>query len=328
MPLEGDQQLHDPGNAREDEPCTEGTESGEKLPPSGAPSYPPQSPCRYSPSDKNKSKWKKNTKFGLEIFGILVLFAYTWFSCLQWLQIRYTNYLTSRALDDGNTSLSKTLTKMQGQIDATNRLYAEAQKQTTSAGTMATNSGVQATATQNAADAAKSAAKTANESLHVSERAYLTTDAPILEGKDASLPVINRGHIPSGIAVVVVHGAIINTLGPKVESEIQHQPIYARWKHYAVNNLPSGLSNPLKIPIALPSLDLTKFNSGFQQVILVGNVTYNDGFPNTPNQVWDFCYISVLYTEPDRMTWGTCDPNQYLAPLIVDDGYPNNEKQY
>jgi hypothetical protein len=176
-----------------------------------------------------------------------------------------------------------------------------------------------------AANSAKSAAETAKEALHVSERAYLTTSRPDIEGKDAALPIINAGHIPSGIGVIIVHEATINTKGPKAEPELRYQPIETHWKHFAVNNLPSGLIDPLKIPILLPSLDSEKMNSGYQQVILVGTLTYNDGFPNTPEQVWQFCYISILYTEPNRPTWGVCDPSMYLAPLIMNDHYPNNE---
>ncbi len=193
-------------------------------------------------------------------------------------------------------------------------------------GLLAIHAGEQAKASQDAAGAAKSAANTAKNSLEVSERAYLTTDRPVIEGKDAAMPVVNRGHIPSGIGVVVVHEATINTQGPKAAPEIHYQPIEAHWKHFAVNNLAPGLvGDPLKIPVFLPSLDANKMDSGYQQVILVGSITYNDGFPNTPDQVWDFCYISVLYTEPNRPTWGACDPSQYLAPIILDDGYPKNE---
>jgi hypothetical protein len=78
---------------------------------------------------KNPASGVKNTKLGLEIAGLLVLIVYTVFSALQWLQIRYTNNLTARALDGNDKTLSQTLNKLQGQTDATNRLGDYAQQQ-------------------------------------------------------------------------------------------------------------------------------------------------------------------------------------------------------
>jgi hypothetical protein len=119
------------------------------------------------------SRWRKNTKFFLETFGVLLLFAYTCFSCLQWLQIRYTNALTDRALTGSNKSMQDTLQKMQAQTDATTHLYVEAQKQTSQSTIMAKNSGIEAAANLRGANAAKSAAEFAGEGLHVGERAYV-----------------------------------------------------------------------------------------------------------------------------------------------------------
>lgn len=84
---------------------------------------------------REASKWREDITLGLEILGLAVLIIYTVFSCLQWLQIRWTNRLTREALDGNNTSLAKTLEKMQGQIDATARFADAAARSATAAET-------------------------------------------------------------------------------------------------------------------------------------------------------------------------------------------------
>lgn len=118
MSLQGNNEEQDTADAAERNPAVERGESPAQVPPTATIFNPPQPPPGESPPDKNASKWRENTKLGLEVFGVVLLFAYTWFSCLQWLQIRYTNKLTARALDGSDTSLKLTLEKMQKQIDA------------------------------------------------------------------------------------------------------------------------------------------------------------------------------------------------------------------
>jgi hypothetical protein len=82
---------------------------------------PPDTPPPPSQPNQQPSQWRENTKTALEIFGLLVLCAYTVFSCLQWLQIRWTNRLTREALTHSEDTLTQTLIKMQGQIDVANK---------------------------------------------------------------------------------------------------------------------------------------------------------------------------------------------------------------
>ncbi len=48
--------------------------------------------------------------------------AYVAVATLQWLEIKRTNTLTQQALNGSGTALTQTLTKMQGQVDAMNKL--------------------------------------------------------------------------------------------------------------------------------------------------------------------------------------------------------------
>jgi hypothetical protein len=95
----------------------------------------------------------------VEIVGILVLITYTIFSGVQWAQMRWTNRLTRESINGSDKSLKQTLEKMQGQIEATNKLYGEAQQQT------------QKLAAQ--AKAAQDTADTAQKALTLDNRAWV-----------------------------------------------------------------------------------------------------------------------------------------------------------
>jgi hypothetical protein len=120
MPLEGNEHEDNASDAPQQIAANQGGESGSGLPPVVGPPDSPPSPPGQNHSAQRSNNWRANTKLGLEIFGVVLLTAYTVFSCLQWLQIRYTNTLTARALDGSATTLRETLGKMQLQVDATN----------------------------------------------------------------------------------------------------------------------------------------------------------------------------------------------------------------
>src|ERR1035437_4348626 len=130
MSGESDENKDAPGNHAESKTANQGGSSDPQLPPAIATPNPPPSPASTPTSKEKTYERRENAKLVLEIIGVLLLLAYTWFTCLQWLQIRYTNNLTARALDGNDKALSQTTAKMQGQINATNNLYGEAQKQT------------------------------------------------------------------------------------------------------------------------------------------------------------------------------------------------------
>ena len=119
------------------------------------------------------SSWRKNTTLVVEVIGLVALVLYTIFSILQWAQIRWTNRLTREALDGSNNTLQQTLQKMQGQTDATNRLYVEAQNQTRQATILANNSGKQADAAQRAAKTAREALQASVQESHADQRAWV-----------------------------------------------------------------------------------------------------------------------------------------------------------
>lgn len=123
MPLESNEHDNDASDAGEREASEQKGEARPQVPPIAPPPNPPIAPPASGQPSQQPSNWRENTKTGLEIFGLVVLVAYTVFSCLQWMQIRWTNRLTREALSHSEETLGQTTDKMQGQIDATNRLY-------------------------------------------------------------------------------------------------------------------------------------------------------------------------------------------------------------
>lgn len=267
----------------------------------------------------------------LEIIGVLLLLAYTWFTCLQWLQIRYTNNLTAHALDGNDKALSQTTTKMQGQIDATKNLYKEAQKQTGQAAILAANAGTQAAEAKVSADAATSAANTAKDTLHISERAYVAFAAPINEFQNGRImiPIENTGHVPSGLVQVVQHEVTFKMSPETAQHVPQSDFIESHWVATTLASVPpvSSGTSVYDTIVTLPKLVQSDLNTGMQGFVVVLVMTYNDGFPGTPTQTWKFCENSSFLYETKRLDTGVCDPDVLLKTVIVSDHYPDPDYQ-
>jgi hypothetical protein len=297
---------------------------GVGLPPIVLPPNTPQPLGSPNQPAGEPKKWWQDRKYVLELCGFVILCAYTWFACLQWLQIRYTNGLTARALDGNKQTLDLTLGKMQAQIDTANAQYGQQILQTGHTATMAASSETQATATTSAAQATKDAADTAKEALHTTERAYITTGAPTLnmDTHIVSIPVVNTGHIPSGAVKMVVHEATLD-VNP-TDDPRQIVPSEQHWQHYNQSSIPAigGASYTINTPV--PGLITDKMNDGHQQIIVAGSVSYNDGFPK-PDQTWLFCVAGLYFQKMKRIDWMPCDAELYIKQLTSGDHYPLNE---
>jgi hypothetical protein len=139
MSLEGEDNKNYSSAAAQQVTTNQGGDAGSGLPPIAIPPQSPPPPSGENQPPQNNGKWRENTKIGLEIFGVVLLFAYTWFTCLQWLQIRWTNNLTREALNYNDESLNRTLKKMQGQIDEMHALAVNAGTQATQTTRLATD---------------------------------------------------------------------------------------------------------------------------------------------------------------------------------------------
>ena len=179
------------------------------------------------------------------------------------------------------------------------------------------------------AAAAKSAAETAKDTLHVSERAYVIASAMTLNASAglASFPVINMGHIPSGKVTIIVHEATINVSDPNAPSQ-EIIPTETHWQHYDLDSLPpmqGAITYTANIP--LPRINQDQINKGLQQIVIVGTVSYGDGFIGTSEQRWRFCQAGALYPRTKDFQWRPCDWSLYMPELISVDHWPKDEYQ-
>jgi hypothetical protein len=175
-----------------------------------------------------------------------------------------------------------------------------------------------------AADAAKSAADTAKNALHISERAYITDGAANIDAtkKAINLPILNGGHIPSGPVEVIIHETTVTTSVPTTTVDLKGAG-ERHWGRYNFQSIPLGW--PLAITIPAPQISASFLTSGRQMVIVAGFITYNDGFPDTPQQQWFFCQKTTYQTTMKQLLIGPCNPNENTLRIMESlDGYPNN----
>jgi len=180
----------------------------------------------------------------------------------------------------------------------------------------------QTTAQQKAAD-------TANIALHVSERAYVSVEFPMLdrEKMTLSVPLNNSGRIPSGSAEVVIHEMTADKTSDGRAATI----VECHWKRNKLNPIVPGSSltgrdNPvLLVPLRDASLEKILTNS--QIVIIAGWITYNDGFPDDRTETKTFCSQTMYHLIQKELAWISCDPTSIIPQIETKDGYPNNEQQ-
>jgi hypothetical protein len=177
------------------------------------------------------------------------------------------------------------------------------------------------------ANAAKNAAQTAQESLSVSERAYLILSTPIddFPHKRTDIPIVNSGHIPSGVAKIVTHEVTFRLDDPSARSISFADAIEWHWKavtYQTIPVVPNG--NLISVEVNLPSLDQDRLTTGKQAVAIVAQVIYNDGFPNTPDQSYLFCDQSSYIPSTKLFIMRPCDDaDAILRSLVTFDKYPS-----
>jgi hypothetical protein len=101
----------------------------------------------------------------------------------------------------------------------------------------------------------------------------------------------------------------------------------AHWKHYEFESVPATANQTMSFTIFIPALNVDYLNTGREQIIIVGVITYSDGFPDDADQQWPFCYGNAMLSQSKTMIWTVCDSSLYLPEAIKEDHYPNNEYQ-
>jgi hypothetical protein len=75
-----------------------------------------------------------------------------------------------------------------------------------------------------------------------------------------------------------------------------------------------------------PKRNDEEIKTGHQKVVVAGNISYNDGFPGTPNQELSFCFWTYYDSITKQNTIDPCDPNEWISKLKTNEGYPNNRE--
>jgi len=77
--------------------------------------------------------------------------------------------------------------------------------------------------------------------------------------------------------------------------------------------------------VQVPALNADNLNGGHQQIVVVGVISYGDGFSDDAAQQWPFCEGSAMLPQSKNLQWAICDPDMYLPEAIKEDHYPSNE---
>jgi hypothetical protein len=179
------------------------------------------------------------------------------------------------------------------------------------------------------AESTKSAADTAKSTLHVSERAYLMLGPPTddFPHKRTNIPLTNSGHIPSGFTKVVIHEATFSVDDPSAKIIPFAAVLEKHWKAITYQTIPVvPLGSLISVEVHLPALVQDDIANGKQGIIIAAVVTYNDGFPNTPEQTFVFCDSSSYAVSTKFFAMRPCDdPIPTLSALTALDKYPSSE---
>ena len=190
---------------------------------------------------------------------------------------------------------------------------------------------VQAQAAKVGSEAARSAAQTAIDTLHISERAYLILGIPVddFEHNRINVPIINSGRVPSGLATIVVHEATFTITDASIKIIPLDAVVERHWRvhtHQTIPAVPSG--NLISMEVHLPAAAQDQITSGKQVVLIAAVMTYNDGFPGTPEEKFLFCDASTYTASSKLFAMRPCDdPNGLLSKLAALDKYPSTEYQ-
>lgn len=190
-----------------------------------------------------------------------------------------TGVAANAAQESAKTARETFLEIQKGGTD-THELAVQAKNQADRTKDLADRAHDQAVASKHAADAATSAAGTAKETLHISERAYVTEGNVILDLDNhfIKVPISNTGHIPSGETGITIHHLIGNIANPMRPTQLTN--VDCGWKRQRVQSIAVG--TPYEITIPIDKADKDRVNNGTQQIIVAGFIDYNDRFSDTP----------------------------------------------
>jgi hypothetical protein len=173
-----------------------------------------------------------------------------------------------------------------------------------------------------AANAARSAARTAQEALFISDRAYIVTGLPDVNyaGKFVTVPIQNLGRIPSRKVEFVTHEATIDVADPSLGSRFD-QAIDKGCTRGEFDTLTPNLPQYIEIPTN--QMSGAAMEGGHQLTVVAIDITYDDGFPDTQKQTFQFCMRTQYAIALHKTNWRSCNAKLHIPALVKVDGYPN-----
>ena len=187
--------------------------------------------------------------------------------------------------------------------------------------------GTQAKATQRAAKAAENASKTAQETLNISQRAYIVTRDVFFDesSKVIVAQVRNDGRIPTGRLDIVAHYVVFDLSEPIGVGSQNVTRSYPHWKPFTWANI--GLSNVIDIYMPLKEVSIESLKAAKQTIVVVLEISYDDGIPNAPKQTTQSCSMTNFQTTISRYVIVPCDPAEWIPKLEKLDGYPSPQNE-
>jgi hypothetical protein len=236
--------------------------------------------------------WSEGKRVALSlIFDFLLLAAtvtYTIYASRQW------------------KVMGKQLGEMQASGRQTDQMLCLIRQQITKMGEQTEKLNAQVTQTSRLA-------KAAENTLVISERAYLSHSFAGFDYGKSSIPmnIINSGRIPSGKTTFVTYEATFNL--PKMGDPSRFDYIIERHKSTTnFDSIPPGLPAVFGMTFTVAQMSQERLNNGTQMVMILGTVTYNDGFPNTPIRTYRFCSNSIYQTIAKTVYLAPCNPAKEL----------------
>ncbi len=289
--------------------------------------------------EKNESAEQRALRLTMWSTAVIAIFTVV-LACVSYFQLKELHQSGVDSSGQMNQMIEKyreQVAQISRQADETRDLAVQAKNQADRTKDMADRMKDQADRTKIIADqaiiqanAAKSAASIAGQTLHISERAYLTLGTPAddFQNKQISIPIINSGHIPSGKATIIAHEITFQISIPLATIYSLNQETTIE-RHWTTAGFPTvAIGNPFVVDVEIPSLVMDDLNNGKQGVAIAIEMIYNDGFPNTPDQRWVFCDISVYSAAMKRGIMRPCDDPEVLLRLVTAlDRYPDTRYQ-
>ena len=108
-----------------------------------------------------------------------------------------------------------------------------------------------------------------------------------------SVPIINVGHVPSGLAKITVHEATFRIDDPSAKIIPSGNVVEKHWMQYTYQDIPITPTGLIDLEIHLPAVVEDDIKNGRQGMAIAAILTYNDGFRRRQNKPLFFAMLPI-----------------------------------